>query len=59
MKNEKITPNIEATLKEVRKLKGDELGRFLDIISIEYFGIDRNKNLQRDLELEEQYLHDM
>lgn len=59
MHNKKMTPNIEVTLKEVRKLKGDELARFLDIISIEYFGIDRNKNVKRDLELDEQYLHDM
>lgn len=51
MKNEKITPKIESALNEVEKLRGDELARFLDIISIEYFGIDRNKKLKKDLEL--------
>lgn len=59
MVNEKIKSKIESALKDVEKLRGDELGRFLDIISVKYFGIGRNKNAKRDLELEEQYLHDM
>lgn len=41
MSDKKITPKMENALNEIKKLRGDELGRFLDIISVEYFGIRR------------------